>query len=45
MAARDIMIKIVSLELRLLQLKAEGLDTQELEDQLKSLKETAGSAA
>ena len=45
MSARDLMIKIVSLELRLLQLKAEGLDTEALEEQLKSLRETAGSAA
>ncbi len=45
MTDHDLMIKIIYLEERITQLNEDGLDTQEVEEELQALRETAGSAA
>ncbi len=45
MTDRNLMMKIFNLEERIIQLSEDGFDTQELEEELESMREDLGTAA
>ncbi len=45
MTDNDLMMKIINLEHRITQLSEDGFDTEELEEELQSMREGLGTAA